>query len=280
MLLKGMFIKKPDPVHVQTDSIWDIGLLLDHFADGRLNSDLTLKELGGKLACLILLVSMRRKVDLVQLDTASLKWSADKATCRFLLKKPTKTYSIYTSRRHARNLQVLTLTSLPVDEENPRDKKLCPVRCLKFYLKHTNALRLRHLSTKLFICTCEPFGPATLQTVSRWVKEIMIKAGVNVKRVTKLNFRSASSSRAYSMGISLSTIMNRAGWSRGSTFTRHYLRNIERRHPSKLLNEQRPVSSHRSQISSGLTVPQVAVDADCGEKLRKFAKLWSGEQSP
>ena len=219
-------------------------------------------------------------MDLVQLDTASLKWSADKATCRFLLKKPTKTYSIYTSRRHACNLQVLMLTSLPVDEENPRDKKLCPVRCLKFYLKCTNALRLRHLNTKLFICTCEPFGPATLQTVSHWVKEIMIKAGVNVKSVTKLNFRSASSSRAYSMGISLSRIMNRAGWSRGSTFTRHYLRNIERRHPSKLLNEQRPMSSHRSRIISGLTVPQAAVDADPGRKVRKFAKLWSGERSP
>ena len=162
MLLKGMFIKKPDPVHVQTDSIWDIGLLLDYLEAGRLNSDLTLKDLEGKLACLILLVSMRRKVDLAQLDTASLKWSADKATCRFLLKKPTKTYSIYTSERHACNLQVLTLTSLPVDDENPRDKRLCPVRCLKFYLKCTNALRLRCLNTKLFICTCEPFGPATL----------------------------------------------------------------------------------------------------------------------
>ena len=211
MLLKGMFIKKPDPVHVKSDSIWDIGLLLDYFAGGRPNSQLTLKELGGKLACLILLVSMRRKVDLAQIDTASLKWSADKTTCRFLLKKPTKTYSIYTKKSHACNLQVLTLTSLPLDNENPMDKELCPVRCLKFYLKRTNALRLRHINTRLFICTCEPFGPATLQTISRWVKEIMLKAGINMENVNKVNFRSASTSRAYSVGVSLTTIMNRAG---------------------------------------------------------------------
>ena len=108
----------------------------------------------------------------------------------------------------------------------------------------------------------------------------MIKAGVNVKSVTKVNFRSASSSRAYSMGVSLSTIMNRAGWSRGSTFTRHYLRNIKRRNPSKPLNEQRPVSSDRSRSSSGLAAPQVAGGSDPGGKVKKFAKLRSGDRFP
>ena len=275
MLLKGMFIKKPDPVHVKSDSIWDIGLLLDYFAGGRPNSHLTLKDLGGKLACLILLVSMRRKVDLAQLDTGSLKWSADKRTCRFLLKKPTKTYSIYTKKSHAHNLQVLTLTSLPLDNENPMDKELCPVRCLKFYLKRTNALRLRHINTRLFICTCEPFGPATLQTISRWVKEIMLKAGINMENVNKVNFRSASASRAYSMGVSLTTIMNRAGWSRGSTFTRHYLKNIERRDPTTSSNKQIVDHVLRGTRNPVLTGAQGGRGLDGGRKIKKFAQLWS-----
>ena len=159
------------------------------------------------------------------------------------------------------------------------DKELCPVRCLKFYLKCTNALRLRHINTRLFICTCEPFGPATLQTISRWVKEIILKAGINMENVNKVNFRSASTSRAYSMGVSLTTIMNRAGWSRGSTFTRHYLKNIERRDPTKSSKKQIVDDLIRSTTNPFLTCGKGGRGLDAGRKVKKFAQLWSRDAS-
>ena len=127
-------------------------------------------------------------------------------------------------RREA--LQVLTLKELKFDRFSPpSDLKICPVRCMKEYIKHTGTLRQHHF--RLFIITCEPFSPARDQTISKWVKSIMALAGIDINLYSPHSFRSASSSKAFQAGVALSSIMQRAGWLCKSTFVDHYLRHVD-----------------------------------------------------
>ena len=54
------------------------------------------------------------------------------------------------------------------------DKVWCPVRALKFYWHRTKTKRS---GEQLFITTKEPFGPASRDTISRWVVEAIKAAG-------------------------------------------------------------------------------------------------------
>ena len=81
------------------------------------------------------------------------------------------------------------------------------------------------------------------------------------------------------MGVSLTTIMNQAGWSRGSTFTRHYLKNIEQRDPTKSSKKQIVDDLVRSTRNPVLTGAKGGRGLDAGRKVKKFAQLWSRDAS-
>ena len=130
MLLQGMFKKRPDPIISKPCRIWDISQLLDYFCQILPNSKLTLRALGCKLACLLMMVSMRRCIDLTRLDIAFLNWLSPREA-RFQLTGPSKTFNYRTRKEHAELLQSFTVTALPITREV--DKKLCPVRCLRHY---------------------------------------------------------------------------------------------------------------------------------------------------
>ena len=93
MMLNSMFTKRPTQVKAQKDRVWDVSVLLDYFTRDRINRDLSLRDLGGKHACLILLATMRHSIDLTQLDLAHLSWFPNKSGCIFYLPHPTKTYT-------------------------------------------------------------------------------------------------------------------------------------------------------------------------------------------
>ena len=110
--------------------------VLEYFSQCLSNS-LTLWALGCKLACLLMMVSMRWCIDLTRLDVGSLTWLSPREA-RFHLTCPSKTYNHRTKKRHAEVLQYFTVAALPITNEI--DKKLCPVRCLCSYLKRTKEL--------------------------------------------------------------------------------------------------------------------------------------------
>ena len=99
-------------------------------------------------------------------------------------------------------------------------KNICVVRHLKHYLERTSSLRDKIDS--LFVTTVKPYRPATLNTISNWVKFILKSAGIDVKLASAGSTRAASTSKALEAGAPLDTILNAAGWSRPSTFARFY----------------------------------------------------------
>ena len=80
---------------------------------------------------------------------------------------------------------VLKYTRPGVHQDNIRfqsfikNKSLCIVSLLREYIDRTSSLRGQE--TQLFISTQAPFKGVARATISRWVKSVMDKAGVDVK---------------------------------------------------------------------------------------------------
>jgi len=87
------------------------------------------------------------------------------------------------------------------------------------YLDRTAALRK---STQLFISTLAPHGPISRDTLSRWIKDTLIKSGIDMSIFTPHSTRSASTSAAAKGRVPLSTILKTAGWSNANTFNNYY----------------------------------------------------------
>ena len=65
------------------------------------------------------------------------------------------------------------------------------------------------------------------QTISRWIKSILRKSGVDVTKFSSHSTRHASTSAALVKGVDLSTIKRTTGWMDQSlTFARFYNRPI------------------------------------------------------
>ena len=187
--------------------------------------------LGAKLACLILLATMRCSIDLSQLDLTYLTWIPDKTGCTFYLPHPTKTYTTRTGKKTAKLLQNIELKELPFDKFSPQsDLKMCPVQCLIEYMRHTATLRIDH--SKLFIINNEPFSPCKQTTICTWVKTVMSRAGINIGNYAAHSFQSATSSKAFWVGINIGTIMRKAGWRTRNVFINHYLKRVKGHTPT------------------------------------------------
>ena len=113
MLLQGMFKQHPDPIIPKPRRIWDVSQVLEYFSQSLPNSQLALRALGCKLASLLMIVSMRRCIDLTRLDVGSLTWLSPREA-RFHLTCPSKTYNYRTRKEHAELLQFLQLQPYPL----------------------------------------------------------------------------------------------------------------------------------------------------------------------
>ena len=102
----------------------------------------------------------------------------------------------------------------------PNDKKLCVVEHLKEYLHRTEQLREGH--SQLLLSYVKPFKPVSKDTISRWIKQVLEAAGIDIMKYSAHSSRAASTSSCKAKGLNLAEIMKSAGWSNSSTFARFY----------------------------------------------------------
>lgn len=96
--------------------------------------------------------------------------------------------------------------------------KLCIVSPIKQYLDRTQHLRE---GERFLISTLKPHEHGSKQTVGRWVKLIMLQAGIS-DAFKPHSTRSASVSHAYYKGVPLLDIEKSAGWANAATFAKYY----------------------------------------------------------
>ena len=76
------------------------------------------------------------------------------------------------------------------------NKLLCPVACIKEYL-HFRAGLVDEKCTQFFITHGKPHHPISKDTLARWVKEVMVCAGIDVTTFKPHSTRGASTSKAF-----------------------------------------------------------------------------------
>ena len=71
-----------------------------------------------------------------------------------------------------------------------------------------------------------PHKAVTRDTISRWIKLVMTTSGINTNVYGSHSVRSASTSKAKLKMVPVADILQKAGWSRQSTVTKFYDREI------------------------------------------------------
>ena len=105
-----------------------------------------------------------------------------------------------------KHIEPLSFTSYPYD------KLLCVVTCLKQYLQKTN--QVRDGNDKLWLSFNKPHKPVSKDTsITRWIKTVLGKAGIDASCYTAHSTRAASTSAASSANLPIDIIMKAAGWS-------------------------------------------------------------------
>ena len=84
---------------------------------------------------------------------------------------------------------------------------------------------LRKNTDKLLIRYRKPHGPVLCNTIARWIKTVMLRAGIYISKFMAHSVRAAVTSTE-KQTIPVGKIMEKAGWSNESTFAKYYDKTI------------------------------------------------------
>ena len=206
--LKGVFELKPSLPKYK--NIWDVNTVLAYLSNLHPPPGLTLKDLTFKTTMLLALLSGQRCQTLHLLSVSNMVLKDD--SCVFIINKLLKT------SRPGKHVSDLTFTAYSPDN------RLCPIVCLSEYVKRTS--HLRKGSDQLLVSFQKPHKPVSTDTISRWLKTVLEKSGIDTSVFKGHSTRAASASAAAKCKVPLSTIMDNAGWSNATTFGRFYRKPI------------------------------------------------------
>ena len=111
---------------------------------------------------------------------------------------------------------------------------ICPVTTLKHYL-HMTSKNVGEIKS-LFIIQVRPFKPTSKDTIARWIRETLSKAGIDASIFSPHSTRSATSSTANKSRVPITTILKTGGWRSMKTFGRFYDKEIVERKDDFALN--------------------------------------------
>lgn len=94
------------------------------------------------------------------------------------------------------------------------------VTFLQEYVKRT--VKFRGNKAQLLLNYNKPHKPVSTETIGRWLKEVLNKAGIDINKFSAHSTRSASVSAAKTMNISVKTILDTAGWASSEAFAKFY----------------------------------------------------------
>ena len=206
---RGVFKLRPSrPKYTQT---WDVSIVLSYLRSLVPLQGLALSDLTEKTVMLLALATAHRAQTLGNIKIDNIMFTSKGA--EIMIPDLIKTSG------PGRFQPLLVLPNF--DE----DKDICVTTSLKRYIEVTS--KIRKDENKLFIAVRKPFKAVGSQSISRWIKIVLEKSGIDVSQFKSHSTRHASTSAALLKGIDLSTIRRTAGWSDNSqTFAHFYNRPI------------------------------------------------------
>lgn len=205
---RGVFKLRPGTA--KYNITWDPEIVLRFIR--KLSNNLSLEDLTLKLAILLALATGQRVQTL-----ASIELNGIIINNAHIIIKISKLIKTSGPNKPQPTLQ------LPYFEH---EKSLCVATTLSEYLERTAPLRGQSCNN-LFITYKRPHHNASVQTISRWIKTMLNKSGIDTSIFSSHSTRHASTSSAAEKGVSLDVIRSAAGWSeKSNTFANFYHRPI------------------------------------------------------
>ena len=204
-----------NPPKPRYNRFWDVSLVFNLLKSWPDNKYLSQRDLGFKVAILLLLVTGHRGQTIVALSLE--KAEIDKKEIRFELT------TLLKSNRTGDPLSTVTVACFR------EVKKLCVVSAIRAYLAKTEKCRW---TNQLLISFVKPFGPISRDTLARWTLRMLTSAGVDTDRYSAHSTRGAVASGARQLGISVKSILAHAGWKTARSFATHYHKKVEK--PTKV----------------------------------------------
>ena len=100
-----------------------------------------------------------------------------------------------------------------------QDTDMCMLNVLKTYLEHVKLLR--GSGTRLFIASQLLHHPILSDTFSRWIRQVLSSAGIDLSLFSPHSTRSAST-LAVEKRVPVNTILKAASWRKECTFWKFY----------------------------------------------------------
>ena len=195
--MRGVFLERP--ALPRYNVTWPVDTVLKYLQTAPIS---TLFQLSCKL--LFLLLSAQRCQALHLIELSDIKMTKDSVSIA--------PHNILKYTKPGKHLDLITFKAYK------KDKTLCIVKTISDYLERTKNLRN---DEKLLISTIKPHKAATKSTVSRWIKFVMGKAGIDTA-FKPHSTRAAATSKAKLSGVPIETIIKTAGWSSTSVFAKFY----------------------------------------------------------
>jgi len=202
---------------------WDISVVLQYLAGSPFEplSSATLRDTTLKAVFLVALASGRRQSELHALAASATVFSHIGVTINF------RPGFLAKNERNNFSHGPLTLPRMGMSSSVPEDRVWCPVRALGYYLDKTT--NIRGNNDQLFLTHAKPHGPASKQTLARWLVSVIVDAGAveDGVRPNAHSTRSIASSWAFQRGVSIADICKTVSWKSQSTFTSVYMKDVQ-----------------------------------------------------
>ncbi|WAR26591.1 hypothetical protein MAR_012295 [Mya arenaria] len=240
--MKGVFASRPSKPRYTY--IWDVDIVLLYLKKLSPVKHLSLKDLTLKLVMLMALTQAARVHTLHLLN--------------FKCNKKLKSEYVLQFNGHLKQSRPGHNVVCVSFRAYPPDRRLCVYTVLKEYLSRTSVLRHNGNSGKFFMSYVKPHATVTRDTISRWIKTVMRRAGINVKDFSSHSVRSVVTSKASTSAVPIADILTKAGWSRESTFRKFY---------------DKPVLNRSDKFQEGILVDQQHLQEDI-DNLCQWSKDW------
>ena len=211
--MRGVFALRPSRSRYTT--VWDVNQVLNYLRKLSPVKHLTLKDLTLKLTMLMALTQAARVQTLHLITVCGYK----KLKSEFVFELS----DLLKQSRPGCNISYISFKAYPPD------RRLCVYTVLKEYLNRTNPCRDKSGKDRrnmLLLSYVKPYKSVSLDSISRWMKTIMCRAGVDVAEFKSHSVRSAAVSKAKLNSVPIGDILKRAGWSREKTFAKFYDKKI------------------------------------------------------
>lgn len=205
--MRGIFNINPAlPKHAR---IWDTNIVLHYLEKMSPRKSITLKQLTLKTVMLLALLTGQRAqtIYLFEIDNITFQGDQVQITIARLIKTSKPSWHLE-----------------PIKFTKYVNKKLCIVTYLKHYMDRTRVLR--NNEQQLFISYRKPYKKVTKSTISRWVRTVMAKSGIDTSKFKAHSTRAATNSKV-SKFLPLTTILKSGGWRNSVTYAKHYNLQLE-----------------------------------------------------